>query len=116
MTDPTYSPERALKRLQQLAREEQAAVASKNTEALCRAAALLPAATQALVSARFHEDPTLAEVIAEIQAAHKAALSYLDAEMNRTAKALRCFASVRRAILSYARHTLPAPQRIDNCG
>lgn len=116
MVDPAFSPERALSRLRQLAREERAAVASGNTQALCRAAALLPATMQALEGARFHEDPALAEVIVEIQAAHEAALSYLDAEMTRTAEALRRFASARRAILGYARRPLPSPQRIDNCG
>lgn len=116
MSNPTLSPERALKRLRQLAREEQAAVATGNTQALCRTAALLPATMQALEGACFHEDPKLAEVIAEIQAAHEAALSYLKAEMTRAGEALRRFASARRAVLSYARHPFSPPPRIDGRG
>lgn len=116
MANPTLSPERALKRLRQLAREEQAAVASGNTQALCRTAALLPATMQALKGACLHEDPELAEVITEIQAAHEAALSYLEAEMTRAAEVLQRFASARRAVLGYARCPLSPSPRIDHCG
>src|SRR5215470_9620607 len=98
MRPDALPPERALIRLRQLAREEQAAVAAGDVEALCRIADLLPALTESLQGAALEDGPLLREAsareaIGEAQVAHAAAEQYLTARMKEVREALKACAS-----------------------
>jgi len=124
------SPERALQRLQQLAREERAAVAASDVEALCRIAELLPPTMNALTGIQAfrrsgvqeHQmpeylnarTPDLSAVIEEIQAAHAEAEAFLTARMSAIAEQLKQFAAARRMERVYGRRPRPGFSLLNN--
>lgn len=103
MSSETMTPERALLRLQQLAREERQAIAADDVDALCRITELLPSALEALTRGGLKETPALREAIEEIQATHTAAELYLTAHLAAVADALQRCSAARRASGAYAR-------------
>jgi hypothetical protein len=105
MSAPLLTPERALLRLEQLAREERAAVAREDVEALCRIAELLPSAMQPLLEHPLLLSAAQRASIAEIQAAQAEAEAFLTSRMGSVSAQLKRCASVRRTTRAYA----PAP-------
>jgi hypothetical protein len=102
MNAPLLTPERALLRLEQLAREERAAVALEDVEALCRIAELLPSTMQPLLNRPILFSPAQKATIAEIQAAHAEAEAFLTARMKSVSAQLKQCASARRTTRAYA--------------
>lgn len=107
MSAPRLTPERALLRLEQLAREERAAVAREDVEALCRIAELLPSAMQPLLDRPLLFTAAQKASIAEIQAAQAEAEAFLITRMGSVSAQLKQCASVRRTTRAYA--PSPAP-------
>lgn len=102
---PTFTgltPERALLRLKQLAREERDAVVHGNIEVLCQIADLLPSVMDALTAEMFIAGGEGAALLSEIEASHKAAESYLQAQMRGVTESLRQIACTRRTLRGYS--------------
>jgi len=97
------TPERALLRLQQLAREEQRAVAVGDVDLLCRIARLLPATMEMIDRSALPGMPDAPAMIAEIQAAHSAAEAFLTGRMKDVAGTLKRYATARRVVSGYAK-------------
>ncbi len=97
------SPERAMKRLRQLAREERAATADGDIETLCRIAELLPAAVEVLEDVWLPERAALRAAIAEIQVAQATAEACLAAGMDAVQERLKMIAAARRVVKVYSR-------------
>jgi hypothetical protein len=111
MSAPLLSPERALLRLEQLAREQRAAVAREDVEALCRIAELLPSALQPLLDHPLPFSAAQREAIAAIQAAHAEAEAFLTDRMKSVCAQLKQVAAVRRTTRAYASSPPPdSPQ------
>lgn len=98
--------ERALIRLEQLAKEERAAVRDGDVEALCRISLLLPDATALAVAGSYGAEARLAERVESIQAAHRAAESFLNMRLAETREALRQLAGGKRTLSGYAQPAL----------
>lgn len=113
---PNPAAERAMVRLRQLAKEERAAVAAGDVEALCRVTALLPAAMAHLERSGPLPVAGLSAAIEEIQASHAAAEAFLVERMQKTRATLRQFASARRVMRGYAPKRARTGRRLDERG
>ena len=99
--------ERALARLEQLAREEQAAVDAADVDAVCRISELLPDATAFVLKGVYSPETRLRERIAVIQDAHRAAEDFLGVRLAETREALRNLNGSKRTMHGYgATHTV----------
>jgi hypothetical protein len=118
MSSVAYSveAERALARLEQLAREEQAAVSASDLDALCRVSALLHDAVTRLMSGPLDGISRLTERVDTIQAAHGSAESFLSARMAENREMLRHLAGARRTIRGYGNAPTPSASRISGEG
>lgn len=122
MGEARLPPERALLRLQQLAKEERAAVAAGDVEALCRIAELLPAAMEALSGAQAiptpenqsARTPDLSAVIEEALDAHAAAEAFLTERLKAAAQQLQQHATARRLAQTYGRRPRPGFSLLDD--
>jgi hypothetical protein len=95
--------ERALARLEQLAREEQAAVDAADVDAICRISELLPEATAFVLKSVYNPETRLRERVAAIQETHRAAEEFLGARLAETREALRNLGGGRRTMHGYGR-------------
>lgn len=95
--------ERALARLEQLAKEERAAVAAGDVEAICRISELLPDATELAVGGNYGPGTRLTERVEAIQSAHRAAESFLNTRLAETREALRQLSGGKRTMSGYGR-------------
>ncbi len=93
--------ERALIRLEQLAREERAAIAAEDVGMLCHVCTLLPDAEAKLEAAGVDGIAGIGERLAEIRSAHEASETFLTKRMADTMEALRQFGGVRRTMRGY---------------
>jgi hypothetical protein len=109
-------PERALLRLQQLAREERAAAEAGDAEALCRIAKLFPPAMEALNGARLSDIAGLRAAMADILSANAAAETCVSERMAAVSERLRAIHAVRRAMRAYARCNTASPSRLNDRG
>lgn len=96
------TPERALARLRQLAREESAAVAAGDVDGLCRAAKLLGPAMDDYSTSGPVLDEGSRRAIAAIQQTHARALLFLEERMDEVSRCLRQSAAAKRLRRSYA--------------
>jgi hypothetical protein len=95
--------ERALCRLEQLAREERAAVLNGDVDAICRISELLPDATSSALAADHVRTTPFTERIEAILESHRAAESFLAARLTETRTALRQIGGGQRAMNGYGR-------------
>ena len=102
-TETERESERALVRLEQLAREETAAVAAGDVEAICRISLLLPDATDLAVAGQYGPETRLTERVQAIQAAHRVAESFLNTRLAETREALRQLTGGKRTMSGYSR-------------
>lgn len=109
MPPEPMSPERALLRVRQLAKEQEAAAAADDPDAVCRAAALLPATMACLSSGQIAAYPGAQADIREARRALESAESYLVGRMAQVSEALKRTASGRRAGSAYRN---PAPRHL----
>ncbi len=101
------APERAIARLRQLANEERTAVASRDIEALCQIAELLPAAVEAVRAFDPADLPHLQETMKEVQSAQALAEHLLIAELRGASRRLKRCSAGLKAMQAYGRQ---APQ------
>jgi hypothetical protein len=95
--------ERALRRLEQLAREERAAVLAQDVEALCRISALVPDATTDVLKGQYSHNDRFDARVSEVLAAHSAAETFLNNRLEETRDALRLLSGAQRAATGYGR-------------
>lgn len=122
MSEARLSPERALLRLQQLAKEERAAVAAGDIEALCRIAELLPATMEALSGVQATpaperlnaRTPNRAAIIQEALEAHAAAEAFLTERLKVASEQLQQHAAARRLAQTYGRRPRPGFSCLDD--
>ena len=105
--------ERALSRLEQLAREEQAAVEAEDVDAVCRISELLPEVTAQVLSGHYSTKSRLAERVAAIQDSHSAAERFLSLRLAETREALRLLGGGKRAASGYGR-LIPQAGRVQS--
>jgi hypothetical protein len=103
---PRGESERALVRLEQLAREERAAVEAGDVDAICRISLLLPDATERAVAGDYGPDTRLAERVEAIQSSHRAAEAFLNNRLAETREALRQLSGGKRIMSGYAGSSL----------
>jgi hypothetical protein len=93
--------ERALTRLEQLAREEHTAVMLSDLDMLCRVSALLPEAVARLEAAGRRGIECFDERVSAIQSTHQLAEVFLTEKMTENRKALKQLGGVRRTMRGY---------------
>lgn len=112
---PKLDSDRALARLEQLAREERAAVKIGDVEAICRISELLPDATSIALAGAYERTEPIAARIEAILASHRVAETYLASRLAETRETLRQLSGGKRAVTGYWRH-IQMPGRVQSQG
>ena len=92
---------RSLERLQQMAREQRAAVAADDAATLCRIATLIPRVMEQLTRYPPTVTPEVVATVKEIQEAHGELEAYLQDRMAELSVRMRHCADGRQALRAY---------------
>ena len=106
--------ERSLTRLQQIAREETAAVRSGDIEKLCRLTEMLPQSLEGLREGGLPSAPQAEQILEEIRRAHEQAEKYLQEQLRAVRRLLQHCATARRTLRAYGKRS--SPGQVDNQG
>jgi hypothetical protein len=87
--------------MQQIAKEELAAVRSGDTDMLCRLTELLPHSLEELRQSGLPNDPETQSVLNEIRQAHEQAEKYLEEQMRAVRLLLQQCAASRHTLRAY---------------
>ena len=93
--------ERAILRLEQLAREEAAAVDAEDIDALCRISELLPDVTADVLNGTYPASARLDDRVSAILSSHRCAEAFLSQRISETREALRLIGGGQRASSGY---------------
>jgi hypothetical protein len=92
---------RTIERLRQMAREQRAAVAADDVEALCHIASLVPRVMEQLWKDDVRYTPSMRAAIEEVLDAHRTSEAYLTRMLSEVAAKLKQCAGGRRAAHAY---------------
>src|SRR5258708_1787404 len=110
--------ERGLQRMQQIAREETAAVRTRDADTLCRLTELIPNTVEGLRQSGLPASlsgPETETVLNEIRHAHEQAERYLEEQLRSVRLLLQQCSTARRTLRAYGKRTSAANlQQIDN--